>query len=117
VFDGILKANSEWQSYLTTKIVVYDNDVQILKAKNLPNKKMIKVNTEINNLRIQTKLDGFKLIRLKMAKFGGFFLTNCHPIKLFFFIVKLCNFTINEFFPICNKDASLPAKSGKILHY
>jgi len=42
------------------------------------------------------------------------------PIKLFFlrfqiFSVKLGHFTINDFFPTCNKHASLPVKNGKIL--
>jgi hypothetical protein len=39
VFDGILKANSEWQSYLTTKIVVHDNDAHF-KSKKLAKQKI-----------------------------------------------------------------------------
>jgi hypothetical protein len=36
-------------------------------------------------------------------------------LRIFFFGVKLGHFTINEFFSVCNKNTSLPAKNGKIL--
>jgi len=43
-----------------------------------------------------------------------------NPTKLFFlcfffFGIKLGHFTINKFFSVCNKNASLPAKNGEIL--
>ncbi len=36
-------------------------------------------------------------------------------LRFFFFGVKLGHFSINNFFSVCNKNASLPAKNGKIL--
>jgi len=35
------------------------------------------------------------------------------PTKLFFFTVKLSHFTINNFFSVSNKNASLPAKNKR----
>jgi len=36
-------------------------------------------------------------------------------LRIFFFGIKLGHFTINKFFYVCNKNASLPAKNGEIL--
>jgi len=55
----------------------------------------------------------------KEKKFGRID-SGVDPAKLFFsvfffFGVKLGHFTINKFFSVCNKNASLPAKNGEIL--
>jgi len=60
---------------------------------------------------------------LKIVSKSGF--SGCEPggdptklffLCFFFFGIKLGHFSINNFFSVCNKNASLPAKNGKILH-
>ncbi len=36
-------------------------------------------------------------------------------LRIFFFGIKLGHFTLNKFFSVCIKNASLPAKNGEIL--
>jgi len=56
------------------------------------------------------------LIKQLLQKEGpGVDPTKLFFLRFFFFSVKLGYFTINNFFSLCNKNASLPAKSGEFL--
>ena len=53
------------------------------------------------------------LVKLTTAIWSQSYQTFYSPF--FFFGVKLGHFIANNFFSVCNKNASLPAKNGKIL--
>jgi len=60
----------------------------------------------------------FKVRNQKLTTSGKLepILQNFFFFVFFFFGVKLGHFTINTFFSVCNKNASLPVKNGEILH-